>query len=178
MKKTILLFSAIFLLWSCNNETNNTTIPQNSASIYKKESVLGISKHFSGILTEKYSNGQLKKVTCYKDGTKNGLEKVYYENGKIKLEGNYKNNIEDGSFKTYYQNGNLNIDTEFKNGLPNNLFSKYHLNGNLALKGIYKEGKLHGEWKTYYFNGEIESEKNMTMVLILENGKPIMKMAV
>lgn len=66
MKKTILLFSAIFLLWSCNNETNNTTIPQNSASIYKKESVLGISKHFSGILTEKYSNGQLKKSHAIK----------------------------------------------------------------------------------------------------------------
>ena len=85
MKNIILLFSVIFLLLSCNSEKNNTTIPQKTTFFYEKENILGISKHFSGILTEKYHNGQLKKVTCYKDGTKNGLEKIYHLNGKIKL---------------------------------------------------------------------------------------------
>ena len=53
----------------------------------KKKIFWELANTFSGILTEKYHNGQLKKVTCYKDGTKNGLEKIYHLNGKIKLRG-------------------------------------------------------------------------------------------
>ena len=54
-----------------------------------------------------YPEGNLKTVTSYQSGKKNGIERRYKEDGSLEAATHYVNNKVDGFQNTYYPDGSL-----------------------------------------------------------------------
>ena len=52
-----------------------------------------------------YDDGQIMSKRKYKNGKWVGLHKVWYENGQLKFEGSFKEGVIDGLRKIWYENG-------------------------------------------------------------------------
>jgi len=58
---------------------------------------------FTGLVEQKWNNGQLRIKVPYKDGKKDGVEEEYYDNGQL-------------NSKLTYKNGEI-INVDFQNSL-------------------------------------------------------------
>ena len=107
MKKLLpgLFLVVSVLLFSAERKTSveQTFKDENSGKVY----VQGEKNPYTGIVEAKYSNGKVKILASYKNGTLDGKVLQYYENGKLKYELNYKNGTPYGNMKLYDETGNL-----------------------------------------------------------------------
>ena len=71
---------------------------------------------YTGVGFDVYPDGQLKEEGAFKDGSKDGLWKVWYENGQLKFEGNYKDDKEDGLWRWGHEDGQIQAEQNWKDG--------------------------------------------------------------
>lgn len=140
IKKTALIFSVLFLFFSCS--TNNLI-----------EEVI-----------EKYDEGN-KKIVHYYQKNKKGertwiRETWFYKEGMKHLDGPIKDGLRNGVFESYYKSGSLLSKGEFVNGKREGKATVYHENGNINYEGFYKNGRECGIWKFYDENGNLYNEVN------------------
>ena len=88
------------------------TIPNDTIAFFKKD-----MKPVTGIVKDKYENGQLKLERTHKDGYLDGLSRTWYENGQLYVEINYKDGKKDGVGRNWYENGQLNEEGEWQEGV-------------------------------------------------------------
>ncbi|NOG58578.1 MAG: hypothetical protein HND54_12635 [Bacteroidetes bacterium] len=75
--------------------------------------------------SEKYDNGQVKRIGSVKNGKNQGKWVWYYENGNKKMEGNFLNGKRHGVWTTWYANGKKLTVGNYENDRLNGLFTKY-----------------------------------------------------
>ena len=71
--------------------------------IFWKGALNGSYRH--GYTIDFYENGNLKLMTEYANGKKNGMSRSYYENGSLKSEGAYINRKQNGIWIWNYPDG-------------------------------------------------------------------------
>jgi uncharacterized protein len=91
------------------------------------------------IITAMYPSGKPAYEETYKNGTHDGIKKIYYDNGKPCSEYRYGPGGYHGEYKTYYSNGNVRE------------------------KGTYNLGERHGVREIYNENGSLSSRENFVM---------------
>jgi len=100
-----------------------------------------------------WDNGNLKSVTNYSDGKKNGIWNTYYEDGNRKEQGRYDNGKKGGTWREYYFNGETKRIRQFSNDVILG-YTAYHFNGRIMVVGTFDEnGKKNGNWEQFYENG-------------------------
>lgn len=127
----LLIDTVLFVLAGCSQEFPSEKINIRNGIAYKVNS----DTPFSGVVVEKYKNGQIAYKTNYKDGKMDEEYVVYHKNGQIAYKTNYKDGKQVGECVCYYENGQIEY------------------------KGNYKDGEKDGEWVKYYTNGQIRGCK-------------------
>ena len=84
----------------------------------------------SGLVIQKYENGNIWREMTIKMGQENGIEKEYYENGNMKVYANIKNGNAIGTSKLYHENGKLHMIIKW-NGEDAEIVEIHDENGNL-----------------------------------------------
>lgn len=77
------------------------------------------NRAFTGIVEEKFANGNIYKREKYKNGVLDGISQYYFENGKLKYEGEYKKGKRENIHKLYYDNGELHQSISYKDDKKN-----------------------------------------------------------
>lgn len=111
----------------------------------------------TGIWTEYYDNGQLKRKEGYGD---NHVYETYYKSGQMESVKEYvkiNRKIQLRTVTTYYKNGDLKSLKKYNYISDNNraTWESYHPNGQLKEEGIFKNGDKHGKWEYYDSNGNL-----------------------
>jgi len=176
MKKLLLLLLCAPLIFSCGeNDKEEETINQNryhndETTISKSPKIVYLksnNKVVTGIIYDKYENGQLKFENSRKNGEANGLSRVWYENGQLRYEANYKDGKEDGLIRFWHKNGQLAGESHAENG--ENISARYwDEEGNEIYSGISR--KLPPKPEENVEIPEIH-KKNIFVVLINKNNK-------
>lgn len=120
MKNLIYLFLATFL-FSCSEKRVTLDELSKTGGYFYFE-----GKKFTGVGFEMHNSKQVAHEIRYKDGYKDGEEKIYSENGDLIILRTYKKDEYDGPFESYYETDNDSVSIESK--------------------GIYKNGKIDGEY--------------------------------
>ena len=115
---------------------------------------------YTGVGFDVYPDGQLKEEGAFKDGSKDGLWKVWYENGQLKEEGAWKDGRHYGLFRNWYENGQLKWEDNYKDGNFDGLSKVWYENGQLKYELNYKDDELDGLWKSWYENGKLKYINN------------------
>ena len=63
-----------------------------------------------------YKDGQLSEETRYKNGKKDGLNRIYYTDGKIFIEESYKDGKKDGYYRLILRDGEVYFEHLYKDG--------------------------------------------------------------
>lgn len=84
MRKILYLFCFCFILFSCNRDNINSTDSNEVKTVVSKNKL------------------NMKYVTHYANGVKNGTELIYYSYGQIAEIGMYKNGLKHGRFIRFF----------------------------------------------------------------------------
>jgi antitoxin component YwqK of YwqJK toxin-antitoxin module len=122
-----------------------------------------------GLWTEWYENGQKAKQGCYSDSML-GLFTWWYENGHKKEEGNHKDGMQHGIWTTWYENGQKRWETNFGNGAVLGLCKMWYQNGQKMSEVYWERGKKSAvSWKPNGVKCLLTNLKDGNGVLILYN---------
>ena len=118
-----------------------------------------------GVVTKWCDDGEkLKLREHYSHGQLDGLSEAWSCEGKHYLERSteYKNGKKDGVEKVYdninYKDGSLYSSIEYKNGKKHGVSKVYHSKGKLCCLNTYKNGILEGESKFWDHTGKLTKE--------------------
>jgi len=106
------------------------------------------------VVTERYKNGNAKKVNIYR-GEKCIKEVMYHENKEKYVEINMNNNVREGEAVAWYPNGKLWSKGSYVNGKAHGKRTTWYENGKIRYEGYYNMGKETGEWKFYDTIGKL-----------------------
>jgi len=112
------------------------------------------------IKKEFYHNGQLKILSHWNKGKKDGPFIIYYNNGYPKLESHFKDGHFHGVIKQYYINGQLKSIENIQNSEHYGHEKSYYKNGNLKSETIHEDDYHIGSQKLYYINGSLQMHLN------------------
>lgn len=110
---------------------------------------------FTGTKIKRYPNGQISKITHFKNGVRDGMDKDYFETGILKYIRNWKNGLADGEWTSYNEYGQLETMGYFSSGLPCGVDKLFYENGNSKLELYYDKGAQYRRLE-YYENGQLQ----------------------
>ncbi|MBI3602786.1 MAG: toxin-antitoxin system YwqK family antitoxin [Candidatus Omnitrophica bacterium] len=105
-----------------------------------------------------YPSGELKALTPYVDGERQGLEKTYYEKGALESQNIYANNDLNDLSRHYYDTGELEREAYYKDGQLNGTTKIYYKSGNMKQQLRYIRGIIDGTVLTYSKDGHLNVE--------------------
>jgi hypothetical protein len=112
------------------------------------------------------NTNQVKVITNYINGKKNGVEISLNDRGQIESMVSYKNGVLHG-LKANFQFGRPSDETTYKDGKIEGPFKIYDSKAQLQKKGSFKNGKQDG--KLQFF----DEKGNVTLEYIYKNGEKI-----
>ena len=116
---------------------DEVTMPNDTIAFFKKD-----MKPVTGVVRDRYEDGQLKSEYNFKDGKLDGLCRERYEDGQLMYDGNFKDDKRDGLCRAWYENGQLLYEYNYKDGKIDGLAREWHRSGGLKIEQNYKEDKL------------------------------------
>jgi antitoxin component YwqK of YwqJK toxin-antitoxin module len=141
MKYYIVIY-CVFLLASCTININNveqgaaqTTIPP--LRIENTDNLLHFDKgvyyygqeSFSGIIIERYANGNIKRSGNYLSGKEEGWQTMYYNSGAISEKRYYRLGEKDSVHTGWWDNGHLRFEYHFSHGAYEGDFKEWYTTG-------------------------------------------------
>ncbi|MBU0686771.1 MAG: toxin-antitoxin system YwqK family antitoxin [Candidatus Margulisbacteria bacterium] len=111
-------------------------------------------------------NGKLQSITSFVAGKKNGVIKVF-DNGILQLEGNLKNGTPEGLNKMFYPNGQIKYESNYKEGKLDGILRTFYTDGHLQREMYFNDGALDGYARNY------DNEGNLLKEEYYEKGKKI-----
>jgi len=133
----------------------------NSHDVSKfKNLILYKKAKFTGSLVFYYDqNNKKPNIECsYKNGLKEGLEKIWYVNSQLSSSRTYKEGVKVGSHKGWWENGNFKFDYLYNNkGEYSGKIMEWYPNGKLYKEFTYEKGKEEGSQKMWKLNGNIKA---------------------
>ena len=112
MKNVVYIILSFLLLTGFSGEKVVSSLQDRGGVKYEKNSEVP----FTGVLVEKYENGQKKLEEHYKDGKLEGLWTWWSKNGQKVREGNTKDGELDGLWTTWGKDGNIIGTGMYKDG--------------------------------------------------------------
>ena len=97
---------------------------------------------YTGWVKAMHGNGQVKYLSEYKDGKKDGLGIAWNENGQKAVESYFKDGQRDGTTTFWHENGQKGAETDFKDGQRDGTSTLWHENGQKGEETYYKDNKL------------------------------------
>jgi antitoxin component YwqK of YwqJK toxin-antitoxin module len=92
------------------------------------------------IIKEHYPDGKLKQECSFKEGLKDGYERVFMNNGDRVMESEYKEDKLHGEHKRYFQN-RLILECNYKDGILEGDYKAFNMiTGKLEEHCVYKDG--------------------------------------
>ena len=137
-KKFLLVIAALSIVGCTLSEVDISKKQKRSGIVY----IVNQEKPYSGVITGKYDNGQIKIKETFKDGKYNGEQFTYYENGQIQSKASFENGVAVGTFYEYYKNGEVAYTGNFLNGKRDGDWNRYTSEKELILTEVYKDGEL------------------------------------
>ncbi|MEJ6467172.1 hypothetical protein [Fusobacterium ulcerans] len=137
-KKFLLVLAALSIVGCTLSEVDISKKQKRSGIVY----IVNQEKPYSGVITGKYDNGQIKIKETFKDGKYNGEQFTYYENGQIQSKASFENGVAVGTFYEYYNNGEVAYTGNFLNGKRDGDWNRYTSEKELILTEVYKDGEL------------------------------------
>jgi antitoxin component YwqK of YwqJK toxin-antitoxin module len=131
------------------NEANGK---KNAEGKYVKEKKDSLWKFYDDL-------GILISSETYKNGSKQGLSKVYFPNGKVSDETTYANDKKQGIIKKFYESGQLKSEQSYKLGILEGLSVIYYPDKTEAARGYYKNGVKNHIWVYKKQDGNLESKE-------------------
>lgn len=129
---------------------------------YDKESLIYEGRFLNDVPVGEFkyyhSNGKLKSVTIFLNGTHKVQTTLYDENGKKSAEGLFVDQLKEGLWN-YYSPNKIKIKEEnYKNGLKEGSWKTYSAQSGILLEEeTYSQGVLNGVKKTYYTDGDLNT---------------------
>jgi antitoxin component YwqK of YwqJK toxin-antitoxin module len=102
----------------------------------------------SQVYTTWFRNGQVKSVSHYLYGLKQGSSKEWYENGAIKSDYTYYTHHEHGVCREYFANGRAALVAVYRDGKKNGFWQAFYPDGKLKYQGRYSDDFKTGRWIT------------------------------
>lgn len=117
--------------------------------------VLGACKNQDNEINEYAEDGTLLKRTVFPDPVAREYYREYYfhPNGEIKSLTEYTNGIRDGRDFSYYENGSIKTVYYYDNGWLNSVGRFYNATGKLTDKGLFIYDSLMVKAEFFYKNG-------------------------
>ncbi|MBQ9035374.1 MAG: hypothetical protein IJ099_05375 [Alphaproteobacteria bacterium] len=98
----------------------------------------------NGKIYETWENGKYKSIINYKKGYADGLATYFNDEGKLMERVYYKQGIKNGMDKIYYDNRTIKVWAQYNNGELDGWQNFYTDEGKQQGKAYYKRGKLTG----------------------------------
>lgn len=111
------------------------------------------------VVTEKYNNGETKKINYFDSKDSLIKEEIFFSNGKMLSESLYKYNSDSviREYTEFYSKGNRKMWLTAVNGTGTHL-SEYYKNGNRR----HEMDELKDKWYFWYENGQMSVEAHNT----------------
>lgn len=159
MLKKFMIILAVFSIIGCSGREIDISKKQKRSGIVY---VVNEDKPYTGIITGKYDNGQIKIKEIFKDGKYNGEQFTYYDNGQVESKATFENGVAVGTFYAYHKNGEVSYTGDFLNGKRNGEWNRYTDDKKLILTEIYQEGELK-DLKQYLVDTDKIKDKIMSI---------------
>lgn len=134
-----------------NSKTIYSIEVVNKSGVYDKDN--GLKKVFD-------ADGNLESEYTLKDGNISGIAKAFHANGQVKVISFFTNGKKQGGSKEYDEHGNLTAEYNYVNGDASGIYKIYE-NGKIKLLGSLLMGKKNGQFKAYDSDGNIDMEYQM-----------------
>lgn len=105
-----------------------------------------------------YKSGQVKSISHYLFGLKQGSCKEWYESGAIKSDYTYYTHHEHGVCKEYFETGQVSLIAVYRDGKKSGFWQAFYLDGKLKFQGRYSEDSKTGKWVTRDPKGKLTKE--------------------
>ena len=139
MLKKFLIILAAFSIIACSGRKVDISKKQERGGIVY---IVNEQKPFSGVITGKYGNGQIKIKETFKDGKYNGEQYTYYDNGQVESKADFENGVAKGTYFQYHRNGEISYTGQFMNGKRQGEWNRYTDDKKLILTEFYNNGTL------------------------------------
>ncbi|MCU0340218.1 MAG: hypothetical protein MUE30_10045 [Spirosomaceae bacterium] len=131
--------------------TDTTLLFQNDV-LYQKGQL------FSGVVLEKYANGQVAARMSYLNGKLENQQQKWYPDGTKMEIRYYKDNRKMGQHQGWWPDGRQKFVYFIENDIPVGEHREWHSNGQLYSLATYNdEGQPEGPQKMWYNTGQIKS---------------------
>jgi hypothetical protein len=112
---------------------------------------------YSGWAKRMHDNGQIRWLSQWRDGKKDGLWTWWHGNGKKSMEENYRNGKRDGLETEWFENGQKELEANYMDGKQDGLETGWYQNGQKEYEGNWKDGNQDGLWVFYNEDGTEKS---------------------
>jgi antitoxin component YwqK of YwqJK toxin-antitoxin module len=112
---------------------------------------------FSGMVVDRYSNGQLKSKKSFFEGKQEDLYLGFYPSGDSAFVRPYLNGKKHGIHKGWYANGQLKFKYNFVNGLSEGNHLDWYASGDMFKESNYENGQAFGTQKAWRMDGKLRS---------------------
>lgn len=152
MKKILSIVGLLFLL---------STAVQAQKLQFQGGKVYSNDQLFTGKDSVFFDNehSQLKAITSYRKGLKEGIEYYYFGSGEKKAERAWKRGKKEGTWTNWNANGKRIAIATYKKGRKHGCWKVWHNNGQLLYVMYYQKGKKTGHWKQWDSQGKLIMEK-------------------
>ena len=165
------VFSMLFISCNLDDQANDGLIFQSEIKIpsvekNKKDAHFKLKngvlffkeKKYSGIVNEFYPKGEIKSMSQYYEGQREGMFFGWYSDGTHWFERFYKKGLKSSTHKGWYNNGNQMFLYHFNNkGRYHGAVKDWHPNGILGKHFNFMEGKERGSQKMWDLDGKIKA---------------------
>lgn len=101
-----------------------------------------VPSDYNGVAVLCNERGDVTRLTTFKNGKKNGIEKNWNGESKLIRVSNWEMNLEQGAFLYWDRNGQLVQERNFKRGRLEGPSRKWHGNGQLNYEVNYSFGRI------------------------------------
>ena len=100
------------------------------------------NKPYTGKIRKRNTNGSYISIKNYKQGYADGLATYFTHDGKLKERVYYKQGVKNGMDKLYYENRTIRATVRYKDGLLHGRQTFYTNDGKLLGRADYENGKI------------------------------------
>lgn len=126
------------------------------------------TRPFTGVLVERFPNGNLKSRSSIVAGLLEGVSEGWYENTQRQIKEHFKAGVSDGSRTTWHENGALMSQTLIRHGEHHGTFRRWHENGQLAESVEMNRGHPEGISVAYYPSGYLKARAEVRNGQVLQ----------
>ncbi|MDX1951029.1 MAG: toxin-antitoxin system YwqK family antitoxin [Verrucomicrobiota bacterium] len=158
---TIVAILALVGLSACSKKSAPPTVEilltdlvQTNGRLFK----IGDSNYFTGVMIEKFPDGQLKSRSSVSNGVLWGLSEGWHTNGQLQVRETFLDGKSEGLRSKWDFNGVKISEATIVGGKLNGLFRRWHTNGILADEVVMTNDQPNGLARAWYPSGAPKAE--------------------